>query len=399
MSLSYLPASPALGRLESGSPGAIARPRRLPSWLRPSTALGRFESQDTVSHLKLSPRQVWSEGESLGVIDIGSRGFRLLVVDASRYASGFVERPIGPAVLCDASEALGLADCVAADGRLSEKGILQLITTTERVLEKHADVVPEPSKIFTSGTSLFRDCPNAADVAQMLFERTGLRLQVMSGIDEATIGLVGMLRSFAKTIPEGDPVITLDIGGGSTEICLARSLGDDILVGRRVSIPIGTKVVRSALAGTPGSSDHEVAQFLDRYVTRELSSERFPECVERPHVVVIGGAVSHIAGRQRYSHGKALEIDALRGRRAKSLNLEAPGPKYLTRLIDALERRPSSTTGRKVERHLAEQAASRILERTLENYGCRAALNAGLGLRHSMAYVKSLGLDPLALEG
>jgi len=73
--------------------------------------------------------------------------------------------------------------------------------------------------IWTVGTSALREAKNSGEFIRRLQARTGLKLEIISGQKEAELGLKGALIDLKLSQPK---IILLDIGGGSTEVTLAR---------------------------------------------------------------------------------------------------------------------------------------------------------------------------------
>jgi exopolyphosphatase/guanosine-5'-triphosphate,3'-diphosphate pyrophosphatase len=73
--------------------------------------------------------------------------------------------------------------------------------------------------IWTVGTSALREAKNSGEFIRRLQARTGLELEIISGRKEAELGLRGALIDLKLSRPK---IILLDIGGGSTEVTLAR---------------------------------------------------------------------------------------------------------------------------------------------------------------------------------
>ncbi len=73
--------------------------------------------------------------------------------------------------------------------------------------------------IWAVGTSALREAKNSGEFIRRLQARTGLKLEIISGRKEAELGLKGALIDLKLSRPK---IILLDIGGGSTEVTLAR---------------------------------------------------------------------------------------------------------------------------------------------------------------------------------
>ncbi len=139
----------------------------------------------------------------VAVIDMGSNSTRLLVADVT---GGAVQE------LARQTRITRLAQGVDATGQLAEEAI-------DRVVAALADYRAEidalgAERITAVATSAVRDAANGADFLALLRERFGFEAQILSGDEEAQLTFLG---ATAARPPGGDPVLVLDIGGGSTE--------------------------------------------------------------------------------------------------------------------------------------------------------------------------------------
>ena len=104
----------------------------------------------------------------------------------------------------------------------------------ERTLRAVADFVNDAKEVgiddlYAYGTAIFRDSPDGASFAKEVEEKTQIPLHILSGTEEAFYSYVGAAGS------PGALTAVVDIGGGSTEICMG--FGNDI--GFRTSLPLG----------------------------------------------------------------------------------------------------------------------------------------------------------------
>jgi exopolyphosphatase/guanosine-5'-triphosphate,3'-diphosphate pyrophosphatase len=139
----------------------------------------------------------------VAVIDMGSNSTRLLVADVD---DGTVHE------LTRETRITRLAQGVDATGRLADEAI-------DRVLAALADYREEidrlgAERVTAVATSAVRDAANGPDFLERLRERFGFDAQILSGDEEARLTFLG---ATAARPPGGDPVLVLDIGGGSTE--------------------------------------------------------------------------------------------------------------------------------------------------------------------------------------
>lgn len=158
----------------------------------------------------------------LGVLDVGSNTVHLLVVDAHRGAH--------PTAQHDDRTLLRLAEQIDEHDRLSKAGEKALIKAVQKGCEQAEEQGCE--QVMALVTSAIRDAVNGLDVIDAVAAKTGVRLQVLSGEDEARLTFLAVRRWFGWSAGR---LLVLDIGGGSLE--LASGLDEDPDVA--ISLPLG----------------------------------------------------------------------------------------------------------------------------------------------------------------
>jgi len=142
----------------------------------------------------------------LASFDLGTNTFLLLIADVSygRVEPVFEKETI-----------VRLGKGVDAAGNLNAEAMQRGWACLQEYIEiaKQHDV----EKIFAVGTSALRDAANRSDFLDTVFERTGVRIEIISGEKEARLTFSGTLSN--KTNLPG-PIAVLDIGGGSTEVVI-----------------------------------------------------------------------------------------------------------------------------------------------------------------------------------
>ena len=148
----------------------------------------------------------------VAVVDLGTNTTRLLVADV---VEGRVRE------LTRRSTITRLGEGVDAGGKLLDGAM-------ERVFGALADyrrVIDElgAERTVAVATSAVRDARNGHEFRRELHERFGIGARTISGDEEARLTFAG---ATAELPAGGDPVLVLDIGGGSTEFVVGRS-GED----------------------------------------------------------------------------------------------------------------------------------------------------------------------------
>ena len=187
----------------------------------------------------------------LATIDIGTNTTLLLVAEASH---GEVR------VLAERAEITRLGRGIGSDGGLGRTGIertLAVLTDYVSVARAHS------ATIHAIGTEGLRRAPNARDFLEPAAHILGAPVEVIDGDREAALTFLAAERSFPHQ-SKGTCVV-LDIGGGSTEIIVARAGRVEL----RRSLPIGSvrlteKHIRNDPARPAEVADvtHEIVQQL-----------------------------------------------------------------------------------------------------------------------------------------
>ena len=218
-----------------------------------------------------------------GAIDIGSNSIRLLVLEAVDGA--------GSSAVVRAGEACRLGKGLDRTGRidLDTAGRAASIVTefARRARQLGA------SHLVVGATAAIREAANGAEVAGLIGDRSGLRVRILSGEEEARLvfqsvvsGLGGMARR--------NPSVVFDLGGGSTEI--VSGVGDR--PGRWVSLKLGAvSLTEKYVTSNPPSHD-EIAE-IEAHVDRELMHHCALMPERTPILAGVGGTVTVMASLDR----------------------------------------------------------------------------------------------------
>src|SRR3954451_7903157 len=154
--------------------------------------------------------------QRLGVIDLGSNSFRLVVFTAR---DGWWKRTD------EIYEAVRIGEGLAATGELGEAGMDRAQATMEVFAHFCAASGLGPDEVDAVATSAIRDATNAREFLDRAEAASGLKVRVLSNEEEARYGYLAAVNS--TTLSDG---LMLDIGGGSMQLVhverrLARELG------------------------------------------------------------------------------------------------------------------------------------------------------------------------------
>ncbi|WP_330338555.1 Ppx/GppA phosphatase family protein [Streptomyces sp. NBC_00557] len=300
----------------------------------------------------------------LGVLDVGSNTVHLLVVDAHPGA-----RPL-PAHSHKAE--LRLAQLLDDSGAIDDTGIEKLVAVVQDALQAAEDKGVEDLLPFA--TSAVREATNADDVLARVADETGVRLQVLSGAEEARLTFLAVRRWFGWSAGK---LLVLDIGGGSLEI----AYGMDEEPDTAVSLPLGAGRLTAAwLPGDPPSP--EDVRALRRHVRAEIARTvgEFSRFGAPDHVVATSKTfkqLARIAGAARSAEGLYVQ------RELKRESLEAWVPRLAGMTVEQRAELPGVSEGR------AGQlvAGALVAEAAMDLFGvekleiCPWALREGVILR------------------
>ncbi|ADU08346.1 Ppx/GppA phosphatase family protein [Micromonospora aurantiaca] len=193
----------------------------------------------------------------LGVLDVGSNTVHLLVVDAHHGAH--------PWPAHSEKVVLRLAEQIGPDGALTDGGADGLVKAVGMARAAADGLGAEDLLAFA--TSAVRDATNAADVLARVRDETGVRLEVLSGADEARMTFLAVRRWFGWSAGR---LLAMDIGGGSLELAAGIDEHPDVAI----SLPLGAgRLSRERLAVDPAGTappSAEAVEELRAYVNAQL---------------------------------------------------------------------------------------------------------------------------------
>jgi exopolyphosphatase/guanosine-5'-triphosphate,3'-diphosphate pyrophosphatase len=145
----------------------------------------------------------------IAAIDIGSNSIKLLIAEPGPSNSlVFLRRE---------KEVVRLGQETLVSGHLSSEAIVRAIRTidTFRAIAESCGA----KRIVATATAAVRESDNAAQFIKEAHSRTGVRIEILSGVEEAR--LIGLAATHGCGNSTG-PLLNIDIGGGSTELSLMK---------------------------------------------------------------------------------------------------------------------------------------------------------------------------------
>lgn len=202
----------------------------------------------------------------VGVMDIGANSIRLNMYEIE----GGILHP-----LISKKNIAGLVS-YREGNTLSDKGIFKLTKTVNNLLKIYQATGGE--NLYAFATASLRDLENQDEVLKKTTDYTGLNIEVISQDDEARLGLCGMLSEYPS-----DEGITVDIGGGSTELTCFEGEKQKIFSLKDGSLSLYRKYVSGIIP-----TKKEIREMRE-YIEKELNEKA--EKFDSNHFIGIGGTV------------------------------------------------------------------------------------------------------------
>ena len=148
------------------------------------------------------------------IIDLGTNTFQLLVA-----TQGNISQPLQ--IICQLQRPVQLGSGAMETGLLQHDAMDRaLIALTEFKAVALAEGC-HLDRIHAIGTSILRRASNTPTFIEEVDQRLGIKIQVISGIEEADLIYHGIFHSLPQ--PWGPTSLVMDIGGGSVEFILFKA--------------------------------------------------------------------------------------------------------------------------------------------------------------------------------
>jgi exopolyphosphatase/guanosine-5'-triphosphate,3'-diphosphate pyrophosphatase len=287
-----------------------------------------------------------------GIIDIGSNSVRLVVYQG---------RSRTPAVIFNEKVMAGLGRGIASDGRLSDGSMRLAVTALARFAHLANDM--GVTDLRTVATAAVREARNAQRFIDIIADRCGLTIEVISGEAEARGAALGVIAG----IPHADGIVG-DLGGGSLE--LIRVEGGE--AHDRISLPIGALRLDAVRKRGSRALRPFIAAALDRV-------DWAAKGVGKPFYMV-GGSWRALVQLHIYLHDYPLPV----------IHQYAMDPGAPDRLVRSLARIDPKTlkdvTAISTSRLPSLPGAALLLGAVVKRLGSSAIVASAYGLREGLLY-------------
>ncbi|MBA3631938.1 MAG: Ppx/GppA family phosphatase [Acidobacteria bacterium] len=148
--------------------------------------------------------------QKLAAIDIGSNSLKLVIIEAAASDSF--------TVLLQGRERVRLGHETLKNRFLSDEAI----NLSAAAIAKFRSIAEsrEVDSIIAVATASVREAENAAEFVTEIEKRTGVRIEVLSSLEEARLIGVAVAQFFGA---DNNSLLNIDIGGGSTELSLMKN--------------------------------------------------------------------------------------------------------------------------------------------------------------------------------
>ena len=236
------------------------------------------------------PANTNPQGQKIfAAIDLGTNSCRLVIATPTPTAFRVVET---------FSKITRLGEGIIQDNELSRVAIKRTVAA----LKVCAGVINEYAPIYRSrfvATAACRRAKNCPEFLDLVKRETGLNLEIISSKEESRLAVVGCIPLLSRSIKR---TLVFDIGGGSTEISLARitNTGKTFIEGF-VSLPYGVVTISEAFPETDMTQlaydtiierTHKILQeFEDKYHITEAIRNQEIQVIGTSGTVTVLGAV------------------------------------------------------------------------------------------------------------
>ena len=268
-------------------------------------------------------------------------------------------------------------ETVARLGEGVQKNGLLLKEAMDRGLQTLAQYLKwcqemEVQKIFAVGTNALREAKNSEDFLKLVKEKLNFSIEVISGEEEAQLSFLAVAKDLGEL---KDPILVVDVGGGSTEFIL----GKGGQISQWVSLPLGSvRFTEQFLRSDP--VQEEEWEKMERKILELIVN--IPHSQEPLSMVAVGGTATTLAsveqGLEEFIpekiHHFLLKKEALRNQ----LLL------YRSKTVEERKKIP----GLPIARADVILAGGAILYLAMEELGCPSVLISCHGVRYGLLYKK-----------
>ncbi len=295
-------------------------------------------------------------------IDIGTNTVLLLI---SNYP------PLK--ILCDEARITRLGEGLHQQPFFIEKAqerTLAALKTYKEICTKQKVVT-----IIAVGTAAFRKAKNAPQFIDRVEKETGIRIQIISGEEEARLSYLSAKKDFSTY----ENLFVLDIGGGSTEI-ISKEGG--------VSLDLGAVVMTERIVRHDPPTEEEVQQMVEE-VDQKVGTIQKPHTHNIPTLVGLAGSVTTLSAiKQKLAIWDGSKVQ---GSRLTQEDIQTMIDLFRKTTVAEKSKIPGMVAGRED----TILVGSLILQKVMEKLGVSEVIVSDRGLRYGLLYGSTSSPCPL----
>ena len=239
----------------------------------------------------------------VGVFDIGTRATRLLVGDTEDL--GFRK---------NFGQLTRMGEDFDSDGNIQIEGFQRTIGVLRKFLQEGGRLGVQ--QYVAVGTAALRRAANREQLADVLRDVLGIQLTILAEEEEAYLSLLSAFCHFQHEIEQGQPILLIDQGGGSTEISCGEMIDNVFHFWGLASLNLGSVLLKNLFLSNERRPVGASYQEVMKYSTKEIEShEFFPELRDRPPIQAfgMGSAITNITGVRgnRRQHGRVITLERM----------------------------------------------------------------------------------------
>lgn len=308
-----------------------------------------------------------STTKRVGVVEIGSRGVRLLIGDVTNATFVPVARRYDSSVQ--------LMNALT----LPQKNLEITIKNIYHIVEQYCALCQTMAvkELVIVGTEALRQLKRTMPVEFKAFRRMIPDLRILMSKEEAFYALVTAIRS-QPNVAHGNTVITIDMGAGSIEVVAGKQIGEQIHLTAHRSLPLGTDILISQFQEIGGNCAD-----LNSWIGQKIGQLLFRGAKKASHCIALGSVPTKLAWlnvrrdmSERYDprkvHGKLLAKSAIQ----QFIRISTQSGVSMREIVT-----PDNPTSREFETVLAGSVALIVLMEWLgidEVVVCAEALRYGI---------------------
>ena len=300
--------------------------------------------------------------DTFAAIDTGSYQALILI---ARVCNGEIKE-----VVLDHGRITRLGEGVNTTGVLKAEAQARTFKVMEEfrlLLDKYG-----VDKYYAVGTSALREAKNSSDFVEKVKEKTGIRIDIISGEEEARLSFAAAAGGLNLKDRE---TLVIDIGGGSTEFIF----GQGVKIRKRFSIKLGVLKLTEQFLKSDPVTEEEFGGMMN-YLKNELKDVNPPTA--DPFFVGMGGTVTSLSAIKHKL--EKYDPEVVQG---SCIDL-----KELNDIIDDLKSRTvekrKEIKGLQPGRAEVILAGAAILKSIMQRAGADGITISDMGLRHGLMFDK-----------